>query len=36
MIYEINSIYYKDFDTWEIMIFESYLRRILENMEDTL
>ena len=36
LMYEINSIYYKDFDMWEIMVFESYLRRILENMEDTL
>ena len=36
LMYEINSIYYKDFDMWEIMIFESYLRRILENTEDTL
>ena len=36
LIYEINSIYYKDFDLWEIVIFESYLRRILKNMEDTL
>ena len=33
---EINSIYYKDFDMWEIMVFEGYLRRILENMEDML
>ena len=36
LMYEINSIYYKNFDMWEIMVFESYLRRILENMEDTL
>ena len=36
LMYEINSIYYKDFDMWEIMLFESYLRRILENIEDTL
>ena len=36
LMYEINSIYYKDFDMWEIMVFESYLRRILENLEDTL
>ena len=36
LMYEINSIYYKGFDMWEIMVFESYLRRILENMEDTL
>ena len=36
LMYEINSIYYKDFDIWEIMVFESYLRRILENMEDAL
>ena len=36
LMYEINSIYYKNFDMWEIMLFESYLRRILENMEDTL
>ena len=33
---EINSIYYKDFDMWEIMVFEGYLRRILDNMEDML
>ena len=36
LMYEINSIYYKDFDIWEIMVFESYLRRILENVEDAL
>ena len=36
LMYEINSIYYKDFDMWEIMVFEGYLRRILENMEETL
>ena len=36
LMYEINSIYYEGFDMWEIMVFESYLRRILENMEDTL
>ena len=36
LMYEINSIYYKDFVMWEIMVFESYLRRILENLEDTL
>ena len=36
LMYEINSIYYKDFDIWEIMVFESYLRRILENVEDML
>ena len=36
LMYEINSIYYKNFDMWDIMVFESYLRRILENMEDTL
>ena len=36
LMYEIDSIYYKDFDLWEIMVFESYLRRILENVEDTL
>ena len=36
LMYEINSIYYKDFDIWEIMLFESYLRRILENVEDAL
>ena len=36
LMYEINSIYYKDFDMWEIMVFEGYLRRILENMEDML
>ena len=36
LMYEINSIYYKDFDMWEIMVFEGYLRRILENLEDTL
>lgn len=28
LMIEINSIYYKDFDIWEIMVFESYLRRI--------
>ena len=36
LMYKINSIYYKDFDMWEIMVFESYLRRILENVEDAL
>ena len=36
LMYEINSIYYKNFDMWEIIVFESYLHRILENMEDTL
>ena len=36
LMYEINSIYYKNFDMWEIMVFESYLRRILENVEDAL
>ena len=36
LMYEINSIYYRDFDMWEIMVFEGYLRRILENMEDML
>ena len=36
LMYDINSIYYKGFDIWEIIVFESYLRRILENMEDTL
>ena len=36
LLYEINSIYYKNFDIWEIMVFESYLRRILENLEDML
>ena len=36
LMYEINSIYYKNFDLWDIMIFESYLRRILENVEDAL
>ena len=36
LMYEINSIYYKDFDMWEIMVFEGYLRRIIENMEDML
>ena len=36
LMHEINSIYYKDFDMWEIMVFESYLRRILENLEDML
>ena len=36
LISEINSIYYEDFDFWEIMVFENYLRRILENVEDAL
>ena len=36
MMHEINSVYYRDFDMWDIMIFESYLRRILENVEDAL
>ena len=36
LMYEINSIYYKNFDMWEIMVFESYLRRILENVEEAL
>ena len=34
LMHEINSIYHKNFDLWDIMIFESYLRRILENVED--
>ena len=36
LMYEINSTYYRDFGVWEIMVFESYLRRILENVEDAL
>ena len=36
LMHEINSIYYRNFDMWEIMVFESYLRRILENVEDAL
>ena len=36
LMYEINSIYYKDFDEWDIWIVESYLRRILENVQDAL
>ena len=36
MMHEINSVYYRDFDMWDIMIFENYLRRILENVEDAL
>ena len=36
MMHEINFVYYRDFDMWDIMIFESYLRRILENVEDAL
>ena len=36
LIHEINSIYYQDFDAWDVMIFESYLRRILENLEEAL
>ena len=36
LMHEINSIFYRNFDMWEIMVFESYLRRILENVEDAL
>ena len=36
LMHEINSIYYRDFDMWDIMVFEGYLRRIWENIEDAL
>ena len=36
LMHEIDSIYYRNFDMWEIMVFESYLRRILENVEEAL
>ena len=33
---EMHEVYFKDFSTEEILAFESYLRRVLDNVKEEL